>query len=120
MFLSVTTPGTLAGTRIQVLSFALGGRLSSINTRPGEHVRAGSLLAALQPDELQLFEAPTSARRDEAAAQVAQAQARLEALRLWQKPWRWRACVWNRPNMRSIAQFRRCRKSSCARHSTAW
>ncbi len=72
--LSVTAPGTLAGTRIQVLSFAVGGRLSSINVRPGEHVRAGSLLAALQPDDLQFAAQDRQLELDSARLELRLAQ----------------------------------------------
>ncbi len=49
---SVTAPGTLTGTRVRVLSFDVGGRLADVVARPGESVRAGALLATLQPEEL--------------------------------------------------------------------
>lgn len=46
---TVTAPGRLVGTRQTDLSLAVGGRLAHFPLRPGHHVRAGDVLARLDP-----------------------------------------------------------------------
>lgn len=49
---TVAAPGTLAGTRDTDLSFDVAGRIATLHVKPGQAVRAGALLASLDPREL--------------------------------------------------------------------
>jgi RND family efflux transporter MFP subunit len=51
---TVSAPGTLVGTRKMTLSMGASGRLSALHVRPGDRVRAGDALAALDTTELEL------------------------------------------------------------------
>lgn len=64
--------GTVEATDAQ-LGFEIGGRLAEVVPREGESVAVGGLLARLDATEL-------AARRDQAAAQLAAADARLDEL----------------------------------------
>ncbi len=57
---SINVTGTLAGKEEVALAFKIGGVISRITVDPGQHVRAGQVLAELRPTEI--------------AAQVANAQ----------------------------------------------
>lgn len=57
---SISVTGTLAGKEEVALAFKIGGVISRITVDPGQHVRAGQVLAELRPTEI--------------AAQVANAQ----------------------------------------------
>src|SRR5262249_55127839 len=50
---SITAPGQLVGTREQMLSLNVGGRVSVINVRAGDKVKAGDALAQLDETNLQ-------------------------------------------------------------------
>ncbi len=50
---TVTAPGKLIGTGEVVLSMGADGRLAELNVRPGDHVKAGDVLAALDTSELE-------------------------------------------------------------------
>lgn len=50
---SVTAPGQLVGAREQMLSPSLSGRISAINVRAGDHVKAGDVLAQLDDSAYQ-------------------------------------------------------------------
>ncbi len=51
---TVSAPGTLVGTRKVTLSIGAGGRLAELNVRPGDQVKAGDVLAALDTADLEL------------------------------------------------------------------
>ncbi|MBI5564474.1 MAG: efflux RND transporter periplasmic adaptor subunit [Chloroflexi bacterium] len=51
---SVTAPGKLIGTREVTLDMGVSGRLSQLSVRPGDAVKAGQVLAALDTASLEL------------------------------------------------------------------
>jgi len=51
---TVTAPGRLIGLKEETLSMEVGGRLEKLNVRPGDKVRAGQVLAALDTVDLEL------------------------------------------------------------------
>ena len=51
---TVTAPGKLIGTGEAVLSMGANGRLAELNVRPGDRVRAGDVLAAIDTTLLEL------------------------------------------------------------------
>ncbi len=51
---TVTAPGKLVGTREVTLNAEVNGRLATLNVRPGDAVRAGQTLAALDTGDLEL------------------------------------------------------------------
>lgn len=51
---TVTAPGRLIGLKEETLSLEVGGRLAQLNVRPGDRVRAGQVLAALDTSDLEL------------------------------------------------------------------
>jgi len=51
---TVTAPGKLVGTNETTLTMDVGGRLSRLNVRPGDAVKAGQALAALDTTDLEL------------------------------------------------------------------
>ena len=51
---TVTAPGKLVGTHEATLTMDVGGRLQEINVRPGDAVKAGEVLAALDTTDLEL------------------------------------------------------------------
>jgi membrane fusion protein YbhG len=65
--------GTVEATEAR-LGFQVTGRVAAVNAREGDLVKAGSVLAALDPAE-------TDAKRDQARAQVSAAEAQLLELR---------------------------------------
>ncbi|MGE5179687.1 MAG: HlyD family secretion protein [Bacteroidota bacterium] len=65
--------GTVEATEAR-LGFQVTGRIAAVNAREGDLVKAGSVLASLDPAE-------TDAKRDQARAQVAAAEAQLLELR---------------------------------------
>ncbi len=56
---TVTAPGKLVGTQEATLTMDVGGRLDKLNVRPGDAVRAGQVLAALDTTDLELQAAQT-------------------------------------------------------------
>ncbi len=65
---TVTAPGQLVGTKEQLLSMAVNGRLTEINVRPGTVVQEGDVLARLDP-------APYESALEIAQIRLAQAEA---------------------------------------------
>lgn len=65
---TVTAPGQLVSTQDQLLSLAAGGRLLQLNVRPGTVVKAGDVLAQVDP-------APYAVALTEAKLRLKQAQA---------------------------------------------
>ena len=51
---TVSAPGTLVGMRKMTLSVGASGRLAELNVRPGDHVKAGDVLASLDTADLEL------------------------------------------------------------------
>lgn len=51
---TVTAPGKLVGTNEATLSMDVGGRLNKLNVRPGDAVKVGQVLAALDTSDLEL------------------------------------------------------------------
>jgi membrane fusion protein YbhG len=70
---NLAASGTVEATEAR-LGFQVTGRIATVNAREGDPVKAGQVLAALDPAE-------TQARRDQARAQVAAAQAQLLELK---------------------------------------
>jgi multidrug efflux pump subunit AcrA (membrane-fusion protein) len=50
---TVAAPGALVGTREVALGLPVGGRIAELRVRPGEQVQAGTVLATLDPGDLQ-------------------------------------------------------------------
>lgn len=50
---TVSAPGTVIGTREVALGLPIAGRIAELYVRPGERVQAGTVLAMLDPGELQ-------------------------------------------------------------------
>ncbi len=71
---SVTAPGQLVGTRERMLSLSIAGRLSKINVRAGDSVKAGDVLAQLDDSALRYA-------LQTAQATLASAQAKLNKLK---------------------------------------
>jgi RND family efflux transporter MFP subunit len=72
----VLATGTIAGREEVPLAFTIGGIVARIEPRPGDAVRAGQRLAALEPTEI----AAQVSSSDEAVAKAARDVARLEQL----------------------------------------
>ncbi len=51
---TVSAPGTLVGTRKVTLSMGASGHLTEVNVRPGDRVKAGDVLAAIDTSPLEL------------------------------------------------------------------
>src|SRR5512143_2216151 len=51
---TVTAPGKLVGTNDSTLTMEVGGRLDKLNVRPGDAVKAGQVLAALDTVDLEM------------------------------------------------------------------
>ncbi len=51
---TVTAPGQLVGTHEATLTMDVAGQLSKLNVRSGDTVKAGQVLAALEPTDLEL------------------------------------------------------------------
>lgn len=69
---TVTAPGQLVNTREAVLSMDVGGRLSELNVRPGDSVKKGQKIAAVDASELR--EKEQQARADHLIAQAEYSQ----------------------------------------------
>jgi multidrug efflux system membrane fusion protein len=66
---SMTLSGTVQSRRLATLSFRVGGKLVERSVEIGDHVRAGQVLARLDPNDLQLaFEAAQSELQSAQAA----------------------------------------------------
>lgn len=68
---SVTAPGQLVGMRDQLLSLSIAGRLSKVNARAGDHVKAGDVLAQLDDSALKYALETAQANLASAQAKVA-------------------------------------------------
>ncbi|MCB9079999.1 MAG: efflux RND transporter periplasmic adaptor subunit [Anaerolineaceae bacterium] len=76
---TVTAPGLLVDTKEALLGFDMSGRVAEISVRPGQNVRAGQVVARLNPQPLEdklaeaqltLAQAKTQLSRDLAQAQL--------------------------------------------------
>lgn len=74
-----TFPGRVEAAREADLAFRVSGLLASLPVREGQRVSRGDVVAVLRRDEFE-------ARRDSLQGQLAQAEARLRALRAGQRP----------------------------------
>jgi len=79
---SVRAAGTIEPDRVQIVSAAADGMITSLDVRPGSMVHDGSTIATLQNPDLQVQVVDAQTQLDAARADVASAQSEAQATRL--------------------------------------